>query len=213
MHRQDAALARRGGPNMILDDGGDATLLVHKGVEFEKAGAVPDPAGAESEELAVILARAAALARRGPAALDRDRQPHQGRHRGDDDGRPPPLPDAGAGRAALPGHQRERLGHQVEVRQQVRLPALAHRRHQPRDRRAHRRQGGPRHAATATSARAAPSRSAARAPGSSSPRSTRSAPCRRRWTATRWRRSRTSSAPPTSSSAPRATRPSSRPST
>ncbi len=43
------------GPNMILDDGGDATLLVHKGVEFEKAGAVPDPAGAESEELAVTL--------------------------------------------------------------------------------------------------------------------------------------------------------------
>src|ERR1700716_561928 len=42
------------GPNMILDDGGDATLLVHKGVEFERAGAVPDPAGAESEELAVI---------------------------------------------------------------------------------------------------------------------------------------------------------------
>ena len=31
------------GPNMILDDGGDATLLVHKGAEFEKAGAVPDP--------------------------------------------------------------------------------------------------------------------------------------------------------------------------
>src|SRR5271166_6113217 len=45
-----------GGPNMILDDGGDATLLVHKGVEFEKAGKVPDPAGAESEELSVILA-------------------------------------------------------------------------------------------------------------------------------------------------------------
>jgi adenosylhomocysteinase len=44
------------GPNMILDDGGDATLLVHKGVEYEKAGVVPDPAGAESEELAVILA-------------------------------------------------------------------------------------------------------------------------------------------------------------
>jgi len=43
------------GPNMILDDGGDATLLVHKGVEFEKAGVVPDPAGADSEELAVIL--------------------------------------------------------------------------------------------------------------------------------------------------------------
>ena len=44
-----------GGPNMILDDGGDATMLVHKGTEFEKAGAVPDPAGAESEEFQVFL--------------------------------------------------------------------------------------------------------------------------------------------------------------
>ena len=44
-----------GGPNMILDDGGDATLLVHKGVEYEKAGAVPDPSTAESVESAVVL--------------------------------------------------------------------------------------------------------------------------------------------------------------
>jgi adenosylhomocysteinase len=43
------------GPNMILDDGGDATLLVHKGVEFERAGAVPDPASADSEEFAIVL--------------------------------------------------------------------------------------------------------------------------------------------------------------
>src|ERR671927_1537237 len=43
------------GPNMILDDGGDATMLVHKGTEFEKAGAVPDPASADSEEFRVIL--------------------------------------------------------------------------------------------------------------------------------------------------------------
>ncbi|HEY7831760.1 MAG TPA: adenosylhomocysteinase [Solirubrobacteraceae bacterium] len=43
------------GPNMILDDGGDATLLVHKGTEYEAAGAVPDPAGADSEEFEVIL--------------------------------------------------------------------------------------------------------------------------------------------------------------
>jgi adenosylhomocysteinase len=43
------------GPNMILDDGGDATLLVHKGVEFERAGAVPDPAGADSEEFRIVL--------------------------------------------------------------------------------------------------------------------------------------------------------------
>jgi adenosylhomocysteinase len=43
------------GPTMILDDGGDATLLVHKGVEFEKAGVVPDPATADSEEYSVVL--------------------------------------------------------------------------------------------------------------------------------------------------------------
>jgi adenosylhomocysteinase len=43
------------GPNMILDDGGDATLLVHNGVEYEAAGAVPDVATAENEEHAVIL--------------------------------------------------------------------------------------------------------------------------------------------------------------
>lgn len=45
-----------GGPNMILDDGGDATLLVHKGVEFEKTGDEPQPEAADNEELAVILA-------------------------------------------------------------------------------------------------------------------------------------------------------------
>jgi adenosylhomocysteinase len=43
------------GPNMILDDGGDATLLVHKGEEFELAGAVPDPASADSEEFRIVL--------------------------------------------------------------------------------------------------------------------------------------------------------------
>ncbi|QEU76988.1 adenosylhomocysteinase [Streptomyces subrutilus] len=43
------------GPNMILDDGGDATLLVHKGVEYAKAGAVPDPSTADNEEMALVL--------------------------------------------------------------------------------------------------------------------------------------------------------------
>src|ERR1700742_3616522 len=43
------------GPNMILDDGGDATLLVHKGVEYEAAGAVPDPSTADSEEFRIVL--------------------------------------------------------------------------------------------------------------------------------------------------------------
>ena len=43
------------GPNMILDDGGDATLLLHRGVEYEKAGAAPDPSTADSEEFEVVL--------------------------------------------------------------------------------------------------------------------------------------------------------------
>src|SRR5210317_2156863 len=43
------------GPNMILDDGGDATLLLHKGVEYEREGKVPDPTEAGNAELAIIL--------------------------------------------------------------------------------------------------------------------------------------------------------------
>src|ERR687891_2159534 len=44
-----------GGPNMILDDGGDATMLVHKGVEYEKDGKVPDVDTAENDEHRAIL--------------------------------------------------------------------------------------------------------------------------------------------------------------
>ena len=44
-----------GMPNMILDDGGDATLLLHKGVEFEKAGAVPAAKADDNEEWVAIL--------------------------------------------------------------------------------------------------------------------------------------------------------------
>lgn len=43
------------GPNLILDDGGDATLLVHQGRRAELAGAVPDPAEGDSEEWRVVL--------------------------------------------------------------------------------------------------------------------------------------------------------------
>jgi len=44
-----------GNPNMILDDGGDATLLVHKGAEYEKAGAVPDAKASDNEEWKAII--------------------------------------------------------------------------------------------------------------------------------------------------------------
>ncbi|WP_228709460.1 adenosylhomocysteinase, partial [Amycolatopsis keratiniphila] len=43
------------GPNMILDDGGDATMLVHKGTEYEKAGVVPTPDENTSDEFRVFL--------------------------------------------------------------------------------------------------------------------------------------------------------------
>ncbi len=44
------------GPNMVLDDGGDATLLVHKGTEYEKAGIVPNAKDDDPEKWKVIIA-------------------------------------------------------------------------------------------------------------------------------------------------------------
>ena len=60
------------GPNMILDDGGDATLIVHKGVECEAAGEVPGPETAGSEEERVILEAAAREPRGRSPALHPD---------------------------------------------------------------------------------------------------------------------------------------------
>ncbi|HSN93165.1 MAG TPA: adenosylhomocysteinase [Anaeromyxobacteraceae bacterium] len=54
------------GPTQIVDDGGDATLLVHKGVEIEEAGKVPDPRTADSEEMAEVLRVLARERRRDP---------------------------------------------------------------------------------------------------------------------------------------------------
>ena len=54
------------GPNLILDDGGDATLLVHQGVRFERAGALPAPESAAGEELAIVYALLAAIAEERP---------------------------------------------------------------------------------------------------------------------------------------------------
>ena len=86
--------------------------------------------------------------------------------------------------ARLPGHQRQRLGHQEQVRQPLRLPRVAGRWHQARHRRDGRRQGRRGRAATATSARARRRRCARCRRRCGSPRSTRSARCRRRWKAT-----------------------------
>ncbi|PYQ01511.1 MAG: adenosylhomocysteinase [Acidobacteria bacterium] len=54
------------GPTQIVDDGGDATLLLHKGLEYETAGQVPDPKMAESEELQVVLALLTRLQKEQP---------------------------------------------------------------------------------------------------------------------------------------------------
>ncbi|MGN8552387.1 UNVERIFIED_CONTAM: adenosylhomocysteinase [Microbacterium sp. SLM126] len=59
------------GPNLILDDGGDATLLVHRGVEFEGAGAVPDAAASDSAEYRIVLETLRASLARDPQRFTR----------------------------------------------------------------------------------------------------------------------------------------------
>jgi adenosylhomocysteinase len=60
-----------GGPNLILDDGGDATMLVHKGLEFEKAGAIPETDENASEEEGVFMDRIRDIASREPDFFSR----------------------------------------------------------------------------------------------------------------------------------------------
>ncbi len=59
------------GPTQIVDDGGDATLLIHKGVEFERVGAVPGPETADSEEFAIILKLLGRLGKETPGRWQR----------------------------------------------------------------------------------------------------------------------------------------------
>ncbi|MFT4136010.1 adenosylhomocysteinase [Microbacterium sp.] len=59
------------GPNLILDDGGDATLLVHRGVAFEAAGAVPDAAAGDPEEYRIVLDTLRASLERDPQRFTR----------------------------------------------------------------------------------------------------------------------------------------------
>jgi adenosylhomocysteinase len=66
------------GPNMILDDGGDATMLLHKGVEFEKAGKVPDAGEASSAEFAIVLRLLEKTIREDPTKWTRMAKPIKG---------------------------------------------------------------------------------------------------------------------------------------
>ena len=139
--------------NMILDDGGDATLLLHLGAKAEKdASLLIAKPGNEEEQLPVRRHQGQAQGR-SEVVFHAPRQ-DQGRHRGDHDRRQAPVPD-GQGRAAcVPGVQRQRFGHQVQVRQPVWLPRIAGGCHQARHRRDDRGQGRRGRAATAMSARA-----------------------------------------------------------
>ena len=129
------------GPNMILDDGGDATLLVHKGAEFEAVGAVPSGSPADSDEWQVVLSVLRRSLSEDPQRWTRIAAGIKGVTEETTTGVHRLYEMEREGVLLLPGDQRQRLGDQVEVRQQVRLPALPDRRHQPRHRRADRRQG------------------------------------------------------------------------
>lgn len=63
------------GPNMILDDGGDATLLAHRGLEFELAGGIPDAAEGDSAEWRIILDRLREISGADPSFWQQ-RTPH-----------------------------------------------------------------------------------------------------------------------------------------
>ncbi|KAL8209486.1 hypothetical protein R6Q57_006218 [Mikania cordata] len=59
VHRTGSRLGPDGGSDLIVDDGGDATLSIHKGVkaeeEFEKTGKLPDPASTDNAEFQIVL--------------------------------------------------------------------------------------------------------------------------------------------------------------
>jgi len=120
------ALAHKGGkgPELVVDDGGDVTLLIHKGYELEDGDKwVDSPSGSHEEKVIKDLLKQVYAGR--PAALAQGRQGVARRLGRDDHGRPPALQDDGAGQAARSGHQRERLRHQEQVRQPLRLPRVA----------------------------------------------------------------------------------------
>ena len=173
-----------GTPNMILDDGGDATLLIHLGARAEQDIHVAGPARQRGSPRPL---RRHQEADRGTARLVRQAaRRHQGRDRGDHHRRAPPLPDARAGRAEVPGHQRQRQRHQEQVRQPLRLPGVPGGRHQARHGRDDRRQGGRGLRLRRRGQGLRPGPAAPCAPRCGSPRSTPSAPCRRPWKATAW---------------------------
>ena len=124
--------------NMILDDGGDATMFALWGARVEAGETLFTPSNEEEEIFAATLKRF--LAER-PGYLTKTVEAIKGVSRRDHHRRPPALRPRQAGQAPVPGDQRQRQRHQVEVRQSLRLQGKPGRRDPPRDRRDARRQG------------------------------------------------------------------------
>ena len=125
-----------GGPTLIVDDGGDATLFVHKGLRVRTGGrGARVRRGERARGMGRHSEDAPGRARRSTGRVVAPRNGHPRRERRDDDGRAPAVSDDGGRHAALPGDQRQRFGHEEQVRQHLRLPALAARRPGARDRR------------------------------------------------------------------------------
>ena len=126
--------------NMILDDGGDATLLLILGCEGREGPvgliAKPTQRGRRSRS----TTRSASVSSRSPGWYSTALAQIKGVTEETTTGVHRLYQMREEGRAAVPGDQRQRLGHQVEVRQPLRLPRVAGRRHQARDRRDDRRQ-------------------------------------------------------------------------
>ena len=123
------------GPNMILDDGGDATLLAHLGVRAEQDPSVlASPSSEEERSLFASIKQRLSARADWYSAHGREIRRRDG---GDDHRRPSSLRDGEGRAAAVPRDQRQRLGDEVEVRQCLRLPRVARRRHQA----SHRRDG------------------------------------------------------------------------
>ncbi len=126
--------------NMILDDGGDATLLLHLGAKAEKDASLIAKPGNEEEEC--LFAAIKAKLKIDPKWYSTRLAKIKGVTEETTTGVKRLYQMAKDGQLAFPGVQRQRLGHQVEVRQSVRLPRIAGGCHQARHRRHDRRQGG-----------------------------------------------------------------------
>ena len=111
-----------GTPNMILDDGGDATMLVHHGLRAENGDVKFLDKPEFGRRGSVLRADQEAPEGEAQGLFRRDRQEHQRRFRRDHHGRAPALQYGEGRQAAVPRHQRQRQRHQVEVRQPLWLP-------------------------------------------------------------------------------------------